>query len=371
MKKFVIVSDYMNTVTGIYRELERYAGRNSFDLLISNALYSQENTLSVVARKVFNKVREIGPLNLLRMVADRNNTVVLTGGATQFYRALSRNVMLLVHGAGIKSTPARHEIAKADQMNKYRQILRNTDYIVVGREDEGDHYMNCPELADVKRPVFLPLGMPRNDYLFENKDNPEIIRSIDKKIGVDKRLHKIVLYAPTYREFREDNEAMTDFLIAQFEQMDKKLKEQKVVLLYRPHYFVIGLKQRFKEFTNIHYAGNDEFSEQRDLMLYADTVISDYSSIYIDFLLLDRPVMFYPFDLERYLDTRGLMLDYGNDLHFPGPRLKSLKDLLDITPGELKKYNPEQSKKYFFKYPDGNATRRVTEYLLGELLKVY
>lgn len=370
MNKIVIVADYINTITSVFNKLQKESMRSNFTLKSSSTVYSLQNTPFIIFKKFINKIKDIGLLDLIRMWIKPGNAIILTGGANHFYRNISSNVIHLVHGAGIKSTPANHERSDNIKLDYYRSILRNTDYIICSRDDEAKFYLQSPELENEKRPIFLPLGLPRNDYLIENKTNPMIIQTMDTRLGIKKEKSKVILYAPTYREFPDENDSMLDFLLKQFDSLDKKLAKKNIYLLYRPHYLIVGLRHRFKQYTNIFYAGNDEFPEQRDLMIYSDSIITDYSSIYIDYLLLDRPVIFYPFDRERYTENRGLMLDYDNDVHFPGPKLKSLDEILKITSRELKKYDLEKSKNYFFKYPDGKATERIVHFILNDILRI-
>lgn len=63
-----------------------------------------------------------------------------------------------------------------------------------------------------------------------------------------------------------------------------------------------------------------------ELIVMADCLITDYSSIFFDFLILDRPIIFFPFDKENYLKERELYLDY--DLNTPGVKVYSLSELI-------------------------------------------
>lgn len=58
-------------------------------------------------------------------------------------------------------------------------------------------------------------------------------------------------------------------------------------------------------------------------------IITDYSSIIVDFLILDKPIAFIAFDIERYNNYRGLVVDFHNDVQTPGPKINRMKDLID------------------------------------------
>ena len=114
--------------------------------------------------------------------------------------------------------------------------------------------------------------------------------------------------------------------------------------------------------------GYDEYPETRDLMIYSDILITDYSSIFIDYLLLEKPIIFYTFDLREYEKLRGLVIDYDNDIHTPGPKINSLSEIFSIDNNFIK-YDLSKSKHFFHKYVDGNSCERIYEFLVNEIRK--
>lgn len=70
-----------------------------------------------------------------------------------------------------------------------------------------------------------------------------------------------------------------------------------------------------------------------EVLAMFDLLITDYSSIYIDYLLLERPILFLPYDREAYLKTRGFNFDY--DEVTPGPKPKSYAEFLNSIEGLL------------------------------------
>ena len=69
--------------------------------------------------------------------------------------------------------------------------------------------------------------------------------------------------------------------------------------------------------------GSDIVTEVSDILPDFDMIISDYSSIYLDFLLLDRPVLLLPYDLEEYGAVKGLNFRF-DDIN-PGPNVSFSK----------------------------------------------
>ena len=74
-----------------------------------------------------------------------------------------------------------------------------------------------------------------------------------------------------------------------------------------------------------------------EILPAVDLLITDYSGIYLDFLLCDNPVMFIPYDLKQYqTELRGLLFDY--DLFTPGSKIDTLKNF--IKEGQIYLDNP-------------------------------
>ena len=99
-----------------------------------------------------------------------------------------------------------------------------------------------------------------------------------------------------------------------------------------------------------------------------DILITDYSSIYFDYLLLNRPIIFIPLDLEEYAQTRGFLLE-PYDFWAPGPKVTTVDALID----EIRKcladpacYEEERVvvNNLINRFQDGNSSRRVWEEVL-------
>jgi CDP-glycerol glycerophosphotransferase (TagB/SpsB family) len=98
------------------------------------------------------------------------------------------------------------------------------------------------------------------------------------------------------------------------------------------------------------------------ILPHADVLVTDYSSVFFDFLLLDRPIVFYVPDCERYLRERGFVLNF--DSYTPGPKAKSFEELLLVLDNVFlgKDEFVEQRKRvqqYAFDYVDGLSSGRV------------
>lgn len=366
-QKKVFCFEYLNSIQDLYEYLKKRNDKR-INLKFSDSVLTYKISRFITLKKAYNKFSQLGFYNTIEALL-KKDAIVLCGGLSEFYKKLSDKVIFFDHGWGVKSVPGNMEKSNPSRLVKYRNILENTDYIICIQDDTDKYFLNCPELADIPRPVFLPLGMPRNDYIFNNADDAAIKNDMKKRLQIADFINRVILYAPTYREIEADNLSMFKMLMNKFDQIDNLLKQSKTALLFRPHYFYTGMESDFKKFTNIRYTGNNIYSDPRPLMICSDMLVTDYSSIQVDYLLLDKPIVLFPFDLDSYMETRGLRTDYNSNIQCPGPQINDLSDILDLTKNDFKAFDLEKSRKFFHKHSDGNSCRRIADFILDGLLK--
>lgn len=155
----------------------------------------------------------------------------------------------------------------------------------------------------------LICGYPRNDILTRN--DTETQKKMKKKLGIQQD-KKVLLYAPTFREYERDSARYCVLKPpVNFEKWKAALGDGYVVLM-RCHYEVAKL-------LNDGIDGDfvldvSDYSTLNDLMLAADVLISDYSSIIFDFAILDRPIVLYTYDFDTYKEKRGMYIDVREEL---------------------------------------------------------
>lgn len=163
-------------------------------------------------------------------------------------------------------------------------------------------------------------GQPRNDCIFDPPDRKQVLKGIYRDLPEYK---KVVLYAPTFRDYGNTR-------LFPFGDFDKKifedfLEQEKILLLLRLHIKEAAAADAYVS-SRIRRFGSDEAGDVTGMLGMFDLLITDYSSIYIDYLLTDKPLMFLPYDRERYLDGRGMNFDY--DEVTPGPKPETMKEFM-------------------------------------------
>ena len=172
-------------------------------------------------------------------------------------------------------------------------------------------------------------GNPRNDRLYMNKN------LLDSDI-------KTILYTPTYRE-RGEGEHSRVLLHPEVSesQMHEFLERNHAKLIIRPHWITEG---RTYNSDRIETVTHFDEPNLHNLFIKSDVLVTDYSSAYIDWLILDRPVIFTPYDLEEYSEKNGLLDDYENLV--PPPISKTSEDLFIDLASALEnpqKYSEERN----------------------------
>jgi len=157
----------------------------------------------------------------------------------------------------------------------------------------------------------MECGLPRNDILFDSNKKKEITTKLDKHFNLNKNTIK-VLYAPTFRKSLSTDVYKLDFenIVKSFEKHFKK----DVVVLIKLHPNVIHLADDI-EYNNKVLNANSGIDTQ-ELEIYSDVLITDYSSMMFEYLLMNKPCFVYASDFDDYIKERKLHFDL-QELPFP------------------------------------------------------
>ena len=208
---------------------------------------------------------------------------------------------------------------------------------------------------------FFNLGLPRNDELAKVDKNKVIEIKKKLKIPLDK---KVILYAPTFREFYKD--AQFNRVIDppfDFKKMEEELGKE-YVFLFTAHYEVAKILKFPKDIKFVINAF--EYPYINDLLMVADILISDYSSVFFDYSILERPMLCYGYDYDLYEEKRGFYTDL-NKLFSHGV-IKTQEELIDIIKNmDYKKeckFTKGIKEEYISNY--GDATEKCTKEIFKE-----
>lgn len=220
-----------------------------------------------------------------------------------------------MHGTPLKTLGLDVKDEFPDEETKQRFLRRcgRWDYLIVQSPRAEDITRSC--YAYTKE--YLRTGYPRNDEILR-RNTPEVQRQIKERLGVDPD-SIFVVYMPTWRVHGRFD------LELDFASLAKQLGEGFTFGLRRHYFAVPGFTRRDLLGPAIDVTYEKDIDE---LYLAADVIITDYSSVMFDYALLDRPILFYTYDLEAYRDElRGFNIDLESES--PGPLLRTTDEVAE------------------------------------------
>lgn len=180
----------------------------------------------------------------------------------------------------------------------------NTDYVTISNESEINIYKQAFNCLDSS---LLKCGLPRNDELYFVDQDKILETKKQMKLPLDK---KIILYAPTWRDSQNHGQDYTIKPPIDWDHWYDVLGNDYIILL-RCHPNTTKLLG--VEFNNFIYDGS-VFSANQNLIV-SDVLISDYSSIFYDFAILERPIFCFGYDYEQYVASRGFYYDLEQNFY--------------------------------------------------------
>lgn len=249
--------------------------------------------------------------------------------------------------------------------SKYRTDTKRLDYLLSPCQFVTDKFGSAWNLKKYgKEKAILEIGYPRNDFL--NKYTEADVLRVKKSLELESCDKKIILYAPTWRDNQHDAKAgyVYDNPV-DFDFLKEKLSDEYIIL-FRAHYLVAD-KFDFEAYKGFIY-NVSQYDDINELYVLADLLITDYSSVFFDYAILGRPMIFYMYDMEEYRDEmRGFYLDVSS---LPGPILKTEAELADAVCNAYK--NPADTadmikafNKEYNLMNDGNAAKRLVDIIIG------
>ncbi len=234
-------------------------------------------------------------------------------------------------------------------------------YIFIVASSEKDK--SRKEKSFNSKKVFIT-GSPRNDVFFNNNLRKH---NYTESLNLD-AYEKIILYAPTFRDNKKTSHLSDDFLT----KLDTYLKEKNHILIIKKHPsdhdFTID-----SSYTNIKDMTKD-IDDIQEFLINTDILITDYSSIVNDFVLLWKPVLFYVYDFDSYIENCR-WFNYNLKEILPWPFLYNEESIIKYIdsldwfeePKYKKDYNDFVTTFNYFK--DDGSRERLFNYINKELWK--
>lgn len=263
------------------------------------------------------------------------------------------------HGTPIKSLGYDIPDSPATISNVIRNFL-SADYILSANPFLTSVYLEKYKLQGLYQGKIIEEGYPRNDYL-RNTDKSSVFDLL-KKYGIDFDTKKqIILYAPTWKgnDYYHPEIDINEYI--EFKRtLESQIDTESYQVLLKPHQAVYKALKNSEALSDTLIPA---FIDTNELLCVTDVLISDYSSIFYDFLASGKPIIFYIPDLEKYKDYRGLYLE---PKQLPGPALTSVNKVAEVINNideVINKYEEvyKQAKNFSCPYDDGNVSERIVD----------
>ena len=279
-------------------------------------------------------------------------------------------ILQLWHGMPIKTIGFLEKSIPTETLNSYDYFGKNAHFFVT---------------SDIYKQLFISIfranpdnihitGQPRTDLCFENN------KELSSFLNVDK-YKKVVLYMPTYKEALRGNKKDIDakleniFYMEDYndEVFNNFIQNEDILFLLKPHPFdelnYISLRENelipknVKLILNLDLVGKG--FHLYNLFNFADLLITDFSSIAIDFMILDKPMIFLSNLSEQYSNNRGFLFSHNCHRFMLGDSVQNFATLVRVMEKNLKedlwKNKRKQEISLMHEYLDNNAAQRVYE----------
>ena len=246
-----------------------------------------------------------------------------------------------------------------------------------------DYYDHTVSISDYFKPYLaqelscaiekvITLGYPRNDMLFDKGRNL-------KQVFSTYNFKKVIYWLPTFRQaiFTDKSHSNIDFPILYNEELIEELNvvahEKDVLIVIKPHPVQIRNAKDKKKYSNIVFI-NDSFLNNNEIDNYeilrsSDALITDYSSVYYDFMLCDKPIALCFDDFDEYSKRIGFIVN-PNYVYSGGEKVYTIGDLCDFVKRvadnkDLLKEKRNVLLSEIYENADNGATKRVTDFILS------
>ena len=237
-----------------------------------------------------------------------------------------------------------------------RNAHRLYSYAICGSQHLRDVYS---EAFGIEREAVIATGLPRIDGFLRDGRAEEVLVDFDEQFPLAKGKRKI-LFAPTFRG-RGSGDAHYDYDQIDFRELYESCGPDTVIL-FRQHHFVPDPAPIPPEFAD-RLIDVASYPDTNDLMLISDVLITDYSSVIYEYALLERPMIFFAYDLDTYSATRGMHKDYREAA--PGSIATTFDQLVElIRMPELSNAMTKEFVKENFDYVDTHNSDRVIDSLI-------
>lgn len=300
-----------------------------------------------------------------RYVLLRANFVVLSHSLPFWQYTGNATVLQLWHGNALK-TLGRDTDGDPSLLTRLYQKIAGKDWDEFAITNSGAPLLPFSSAHDIRASDAMVTGYPRNDALLRDIDGETIGPNAATYETVESLSEEatVIVYLPTYRRaFGNSDGQVPGEELLNLEALNALLEAEDAHFLVKLHpNSAVNLDA--ERFDRVHVL--PDALDVYPMLKHVDALVTDYSSIFFDYLLTDNPILFYPYDRDEYRAKRGFY--FGYDEIAPGPKAE--------TPDELHRairrcldgrdeYADHRAfvRNLFYEHQDGRAAERVYQYV--------
>ena len=364
----------------IFNILRKFPQKNNKITLLTNKNHSFEANLEYIAKELDNRNNSGKNYEYKFIPKDSLSFANIRDFASSKYVFLVDNFFPLAfmnvegmkwvqlwHGTGLFKKFG-YDLLNDEDKKIMEMFAPKIDLVSVSSENVADIYARN---FYVDKSKVKPFGVPRNDFYNEEHLSEDYLADLRESFEKDyPQLNgkKLVLYAPTFREDPKNNAVFNHFDIEKF--LDELGDEYALAIRLHPNYkrfcdeeHNIDLDDLTNRYDIINFTG---FKDEQKLLLLADILIADYSSIMVDYTILKKPAILFDYDLDDYLyKERGFYFDYEDMV--PGKIVYNIDELIEsIREEDFRLEKMEEFLKLQFGEFKPNSSKLILDYILED-----
>lgn len=329
-------------------------------LFINESLKTEKYNIKVLAT---DKTNIIYKIKLVFNMSDAKFTIIDDFFPLIYALKIRKGTKLIQawHAVGAFKRVGFSRLGKEGGPSEKSLTHKNYTDVIVSSKNIIENYQ---EAFGIDKGKIHPLGVPRTDFFFDEKQKEHAKNELYNKYPILKG-KRIILFAPTFR----GNGKKAAHYPHEYIDIDKIYKnlENDEIFIIKNHPFV---KEKF-DITKEQSDKILDFTSYQDinqLLLITDLLITDYSSTIFEYALLDKPIIFYVPDFEEYRNSRDFYYDF--DEYTYGEVCKNFEELVQkIQNTTVNKEKLKKFKEKFLNMCDGKSTQRFVDVIIKENIK--
>ena len=364
----------------IFNILRKFPQRNNKITLLTNKNHSFEANLEYIAKELENRNNNGKNYEYKFIPKDSLSLSNIRDFASSKYVFLVDNFFPLAfmnvegmkwvqlwHGTGLFKKFG-YDLLNDGDKKIMEMFAPKIDLVSVSSENVVDTYARN---FYVDKSKVKPFGVPRNDFYDEKHLSDDYLSDLRESFEKDYpqlKGKKLVLYAPTFREDPKNNAVFDYFDIEKF--LDELGDEYALAIRLHPNYkrfcdeeHNIDLEDLTNRYDIINFTG---LKDGQKLLLLSDILIADYSSIMVDYTILQKPIVLFAYDLDDYInEERGFYFDYKENV--PGKIVYNMDELIaSINDQDFDLEKMEEFLKLQFGEFKPNSSKLILDYILED-----